>query len=231
MSQGWVCVHRKLMQSPIFQDSVAVHLWVHLMLSANHKEGQAIIGNDVITVPKGSLLTGRKSLAKAINSNESKIERVLKVFEKLKQIEQQTFSKYRIISITKWDEYQGGEQQTNSKRTASEQQVNTNNNVNNVNNDKQRAKGFVPPTIQEVQNYIDEKGYQVDVSVFMNHYESNGWMVGKNKMKKWKAAITNWNTRNSNGGNNGQDTRGRAKRVSDKIDELARAAAIREGLT
>lgn len=92
-----------------------------------------MIGNRMVIIPRGSLLTGRKSLATAINCNESKITRLLKLFENEQQIEQQTFTKYRLISITNYCLYQEREQQTNNKRTTSEQQVNTNNNVNNDN--------------------------------------------------------------------------------------------------
>lgn len=52
---------------------------------------------------------------------------------------------------------------------------------------------FTPPTKQDVMDYCQEKGYtDVDVERFMNYYISNGWMVGKNKMKDWKAAVRNW---------------------------------------
>ena len=52
---------------------------------------------------------------------------------------------------------------------------------------------FSPPTVDEVKKYCQEQGYSVDAERFVDHYESNGWMVGKNKMKDWKAAIRNWN--------------------------------------
>lgn len=52
---------------------------------------------------------------------------------------------------------------------------------------------FFPPTVNEVKVYCKEQGYSVDAERFVDHYESNGWMVGKNKMKDWKAAVRNWN--------------------------------------
>lgn len=53
---------------------------------------------------------------------------------------------------------------------------------------------FVPPTHQDVSDYCQEKGYtNVDIERFIDFYESKGWMVGKNKMKDWKAAVRNWN--------------------------------------
>ena len=55
----------------------------------------------------------------------------------------------------------------------------------------QDGKGYFQPAY--VMDYCQEKGYtDVDVERFMNYYTSNGWMVGKNKMKDWKAAMRNW---------------------------------------
>lgn len=51
---------------------------------------------------------------------------------------------------------------------------------------------FAPPTVQEVQEYCIERQNTVDPQRFIDHYEANGWMVGKTKMKDWKAAVRNW---------------------------------------
>jgi hypothetical protein len=51
---------------------------------------------------------------------------------------------------------------------------------------------FVPPTVDEVRTYIQEQGVAVDPDAFVNFYESKGWMIGKNKMKSWKAAVRTW---------------------------------------
>lgn len=48
---------------------------------------------------------------------------------------------------------------------------------------------FSPPTVDEVKKYCREQGCAVDAERFVDHYESNGWMVGKNKMRNWKAAV------------------------------------------
>jgi len=61
---------------------------------------------------------------------------------------------------------------------------------------KEKRKVFSPPSVEEVQGYISEKGYNVNANNFVDFYESKGWMVGRNKMKAWKAAVRNWATRN-----------------------------------
>lgn len=53
-------------------------------------------------------------------------------------------------------------------------------------------KPFNPPTVEEVRAYCTERGNSVDPEAFIDFYESKGWMIGKNKMKDWKAAVRTW---------------------------------------
>ncbi len=55
-----------------------------------------------------------------------------------------------------------------------------------------RSKRFVPPTVEEVASYCFERMSKVDPQRFVDYYTSNGWMVGKNMMKDWKAAVRTW---------------------------------------
>ena len=58
----------------------------------------------------------------------------------------------------------------------------------------QKAKRFNRPTVQEVTDYCRERGNQVDAQRFVDYYTANGWRVGKNPMKDWKAAVRTWET-------------------------------------
>lgn len=59
---------------------------------------------------------------------------------------------------------------------------------------------FTPPTLEEVISYCEERKNNVDASKWFDFYASKGWMVGKNKMKDWRAAVRTWeNTRQSAG--------------------------------
>jgi hypothetical protein len=58
------------------------------------------------------------------------------------------------------------------------------------------ATRFVKPTLVELETYAQEINYDTfDPQVFLDHYESNGWMVGKSKMKAWKPTLRNWKRR------------------------------------
>lgn len=58
--------------------------------------------------------------------------------------------------------------------------------------DKPHTQKFISPTLEEIKSYCTERNNKVDSEKFHDFYESKGWMVGKNKMKDWKAAVRNW---------------------------------------
>lgn len=141
---GYIKLHRKLLENPIVcKDGDYLSIWIYLLLNATHKECDAMFKGKRITLLPGQLITGRKSIAKQFNINESKVQRVIKKLEIEHQIEQQTSNENRLITILNWDEYQKGEQQieqrVNNERTTDEHQVNTNKNVKNVKNVKNKT--------------------------------------------------------------------------------------------
>lgn len=67
---------------------------------------------------------------------------------------------------------------------------------------KKKSQRFIPPTIEDVQQYCLERNNGISPQAFIDFYTSKGWMIGKNKMKDWKAAIRTWERKekeNSNG--------------------------------
>lgn len=62
----------------------------------------------------------------------------------------------------------------------------------------EKAKRFYPPTLDEVKQYCEERKNNIDPMAFIDFYSSKGWMVGKNKMKDWKAAVRTWERNRNN---------------------------------
>ena len=58
-----------------------------------------------------------------------------------------------------------------------------------------RSKRFIPPTVDEVRVYCQDRQNGIDPQRFIDHYTSNGWMVGRTKMKDWQAAVRTWEQR------------------------------------
>ena len=65
-----------------------------------------------------------------------------------------------------------------------------------------KRKNFKKPSLEEVKKYCLERNNNIDAENFVDYYNSNGWKVGKNSMKDWKAAIRTWEKRNNGGNNN-----------------------------
>ena len=95
------------------------------------------------------------------------------------------------------------EQNTTNDNTAEETTTSSvnnkknNNKNNNQNNNKKKdigdpQKRFTPPTLEEVSFYCLERKNHVIASRFYDYYTANGWRVGKNPMKDWKAAVRTW---------------------------------------
>lgn len=96
-------------------------------------------------------------------------------------------------------------QQTNNRQTIDEQKTNSDIDLDldkdididkykrkELSKDNSKRKVFTPPTVEEVKAYCEERNNGIDPEYFIAFYESKGWMIGKNKMKSWKAAIITW---------------------------------------
>ena len=76
---------------------------------------------------------------------------------------------------------------------------NTNINITNTNLTDSNTKGsFVKPTIIDIKEYCKERKNNVDAETFFDFYESKDWLIGKNKMKNWKACVRTWESREKN---------------------------------
>lgn len=154
MQNGWIKLHRKIKDKGWYKHSDYVHVWVHILLEANHKGKEFFWGGETVKLKPGQLVTGRKSISAATGVSESKVQRILKCFESEQQIEQQTNNRFRLITVLKWTDYQideqQNEQQMNNQRTTGEQLVNTNKNVKNVKNEKKLLAATSAADIKKV---------------------------------------------------------------------------------
>lgn len=88
----------------------------------------------------------------------------------------------------------GNQEITNDLRTTFERPLNNEMKRNEIKKKgiKKKADAFRPPQLSEIEAYCRDRGNSVDSEKFYNFYQSKGWMVGKNKMKDWKAAVRTW---------------------------------------
>ena len=84
-----------------------------------------------------------------------------------------------------------------SKKLASTEAVQNNSNTE-AEALKPKVKRFVPPSAEEVQEYMVKIGYNGDPQKWIDFYTGKGWMIGKNKMVDWRAAVRTWKGNDKN---------------------------------
>ena len=115
----------------------------------------------------------------------------LKKLESTNEISCKTTNKYTLIHVNKWSQYQTNNEQSTSEPTSgATSRVTTLKECKEYKNVKNPP--FIPPKVDEVKEYCRSRGNGIDAGSFVDFYASKGWMVGKNKMKDWKAAVRTW---------------------------------------
>jgi hypothetical protein len=179
--QGWIKLHRQILEWEWYSDNNCFRLFLHLLLKANHKEKRF----KGIELKVGSIVTSRDLLARETGLSSQQIRTALTKLISTNEITNVTSSQGTIIQIVSYEKYQVPTNEITNEQPTSNQQSTTNNNVKN-------EKKFIIPTFNDVLEYCMQNNLEVDPNRFINFYESKGWMVGKNKMKDWKAAVRTW---------------------------------------
>ena len=205
---GWLKLHRSLIDNPLWtaEPFSKGQAWVHLLMTANHKDGGFYKNGQWVPVKRGQTGESVLSLAKRFRWSKNKLVRCLKQLEANHMIELKTNHLTTIITICNYNDYQGGEptdgppneptgepsdgtpngSQTRMKRSKE------------VKNKRKTPVRFSAPTLEMVTEFMNEFAsaghYAAD---FHDFYESKDWKVGSAKMKDWKAAARRW-VRNNN---------------------------------
>lgn len=109
---------------------------------------------------------------------------------------EQEGTKRTSVQFVQQNEQEGTKRTDNDNENDNENENENENEINNRGNSDEspskKSARFVPPTVDEVRAYCIERNNRVSPEAFVDFYSSKGWMVGKNKMKDWKAAIRTW---------------------------------------
>jgi len=192
-NEGYIKIYRKLKDWEWFTDSVTLMVFIYCLTSANWKDGKF----KGIDVPRGSFITGRKKMAERLNISEQSLRTAINHLKSTNEITIKSTNKFSLVTIVNWEKYQDFEEELTNKTTnkMSNEQPTTNQQLTTIeerNNIKRNNNIFIKPTLEEVRAYCEERNNNVDPETFINFYESKGWLIGKNKMKDWKAAVRTW---------------------------------------
>lgn len=162
--QGWIKIHRDLLDNELWSDKPFTkgQAWVDLLLLANHRDKNVLLGNCTELVARGSFITSELKLMERWGWGRKKVKLFLNFLESQKMIERNANNKRTAITIVNYGFYQDcdlpKEQQKDSKRTAKEQRRDS---TGTAKEHKQERKN------ERMKEYID-----TDVSIYQHSIQS-----------------------------------------------------------
>ena len=223
--KGFIMIDRSILEDDMYfsEKFTRMQAYMDLCLLAAFKSRSFYIRGNKVELQPMQVAKSVRDLADRWQWSVNKVRGYLNELEKGDYIDTQKTSVNQIITIKKYivvntqNDTQINTQTDTQNDTQTDTPIIKNNNVNNENKEiviesvvvsneqqtlptptkekKRRSSVFVKPTLEECIAYAQEKGYQWNIERFFNYYESNGWRVGQNPMKNWKAAMRTWNTK------------------------------------
>ena len=212
--KGYIMIHRKFRDWEWYSEPVVKDVFLHLLITASwedsrYKGHEIKAGQTIITV---------SGLASELGVSTRQVRTAIEKLESTGEITRKTTNRFTVVTVENWSLYQADyddddKQMTNKRQTDDKQMTNgwqtddkrtlykeykktriqeNNNSARTRVSHGDGVSKFTKPTLQEVKAYCIERKNDVDPERFIDFYESNGWMVGKNKMKDWRAAVRNW---------------------------------------
>ncbi len=139
---GWISIHRQIKTHWLWEEKRVfskAEAWIDILLSANHTTTDILLGNELITVQRGSYITSEVKLMKRWKWSKSKVRAFLLLLDTQHMVYKTTDTKKTTLTVVKYEDYQdsktANELQKDFKKTSKEHQKDTNNNDNNDNNE------------------------------------------------------------------------------------------------
>lgn len=189
---GWIKIYRQITDNPLWSDKPFAdgQAWIDLLLAVTYDRGSIKVKNGQrIELRRGECGYSNQMLANRWGWSRGKVTRFLLYLENEKMIQQKKVSNFNIIKVLNFENFQND---TTNDTTNGHQMIQQTDTIKKDKKEKKEKNYFVIPKIEEIKNYCNERNNKINPLQFYDYYQSKGWMVGKNKMKDWKAAIRTW---------------------------------------
>lgn len=136
MYNGWIKLHRKLIENPIFDNEKGLKVWLWCLFRAGHQKNTILLGRQKVTLNAGEFAMGSKKESEILKIAKSTLWFWLEYLAREGQLELKKTTKYTVIKVKNWKKYQLLELKSDSNEDADGTQIGTNNNVKKVKNKK-----------------------------------------------------------------------------------------------
>lgn len=188
----YIKLSRKILDWEWYGNINTCRVFIHMLLKAYWKD-KKIEGT---VIPRGSFHSSYGRLAEETQLTVDEVRTAVKHLISTKEITKHVTSKYTVFTVNNYDAYQiipssfPTDSQPIPERFPTKEEYKEGNNKKEV--PKGTKKKFEPPSVDDVRVYCQERGNGIDPEYFVDFYKAKDWMIGKNKMKDWKAAVRTW---------------------------------------
>lgn len=195
---GWVSLHRALLDNPIFEDATLLKTFIWCLLKATHEERIQIVGRQEVKISPGQFITGRHKAGKELGLSPSKAREQLIKLQIANTLDIKSNNKFSLVTIENWDFYQNTGKKLNSKSNSiSDSKPNsvsdTNNNINKLNKSIVHAevvklwelfpnKKGKADAMKKIPKLIEEYGFDALAECITRYKETKedwkAWMMG-----------------------------------------------------
>lgn len=188
MGEPFIKIYKKMLKWEWYDDVNTCRLFLHCLLRANWESGSW----HGIKYDAGQFITSLQTLAVETKLSVKQVRVALDHLKRTNEVADLRQGNYRIITIVKWNEYQSkgtpaGNETANQGQTKGKPRA-----TDKEYKELKNKKNIIPPSVEMVTEYCQERNNSVDPETFISFYESKGWMIGKNKMKDWQSAVRTW---------------------------------------
>ncbi len=199
-NEGYIKLYRKMTEWGWYKDQNTKDVFLHLLLEACYEPH--FFRDTYLEI--GQIATTVREIKEKTGISEQSIRTSLNRLKSTNEITIKTTSKFSLITLNNYADYQGDNKPSNNQLTNNQQT--TNKQLTNASYNKEGKKGrkeegnksmgktkFSAPTLDEIKSYCSERKNNVDAERFYDYYSANGWVQGRGKpIKDWKACVRTW---------------------------------------
>lgn len=194
--KGYIKLFRQIVDSDIWKlkPFSKGQAWIDLLCITNFEKGFIKTKNgQIITLNRGDCGYSMLTLSERWGWSRGKTKRFLDFLTEQQMIQQKMCGKHTVLLISNFEKYQMWTTNDTTNDTTNGQQTDT---IKKNKEEKEEKNIFVIPKIEEIKKYCNERNNKINPLQFYDYYQSKGWMIGKNKMKDWQAAVRTWEQKN-----------------------------------
>lgn len=158
---GWIKLHRKIRENPVFNNPKLLRLWLICLTEANYAKGSQLVGNQIVELEPGQFVTGRFDIFNMYNDGlvpservkgEKTVYRWLDVLVSNGFLTMKSTNKYTVVTVANWELYQSTENEKTNKRPTNDQQMTTKEELKELKEKDLKHKSSATPSDDDYKN-------------------------------------------------------------------------------